>query len=313
MQTGDGPHQNDEGNVDPITGQPIGSDQFSYGGQVDPPASSAAGLLTVESPPAHHQPRSASLAVALTLLLAVGAGVTVLAVNSEGDRVAGKPVAGDEVVPSDTESSTTTAPMPSDTSLEEVLVDPVVPGWQGLRSPKDGVVYDVPKDWTIEDPDVITGYTDPNGKPTIVMHGVARYKEGGCGQTSPGEMPHSRGSVGFVSVDTEEPAEIAPEIAERWAEAAGANDTGNVPNADVSPIEETTVANGAIPATVARATVVPVPTDECTAPTLLVTTVAFALDDGSTALFLMELDQQVADALDDATVATMIQSLRPDS
>jgi hypothetical protein len=81
----------------------------------------------------------------------------------------------------------------------------------------------------------------------------------------------------------------------------------------MSEPEETMVGGGAIPAVVARATIVPPPVDACTAPQLQVTTAAFTLDDGPAALFLVEADQQVPDALDAATITTMIQSLRPAS
>jgi hypothetical protein len=49
----------------------------------------------------------------------------------------------------------------------------------------------VPKDWTIEDPDVIVGY-ETNGKPTELMHGVSRYKDAACGEPPPGQATRRR-------------------------------------------------------------------------------------------------------------------------
>ncbi len=229
--------------------------------------------------------------------MVVGAGVTVWAVNGDGTT---EPAAGPTVQP-----STTTSTQPSTTPLavEDVLVDPVVPGWQGVRSPKDGVVYDVPKDWKVLTPGTLIGY-ERDGKVTIVKHGVSRYLEGACGEPPPGEVPAYRGSVGFVTADSDDPDQVAPAIARKWAEAAATDEAGEAPIAQLSPPEEITVANGTIPAVTVSATVVP---------EVRVTTVAFTLGDGSTRLFLMALDQQVPDALDEATAAQMIQSIRPAS
>jgi hypothetical protein len=57
---------------------------------------------------------------------------------------------------------------------------PTIPGWKVVVNPKYGTAFDVPPEWILDDPGVITGFENEDGKPLITMSAPATYKEKWC-------------------------------------------------------------------------------------------------------------------------------------
>lgn len=194
------------------------------------------------------------------------------------------------------------------TTESRVPVTPVVPGWQGVAAVKHGVAYDVPPDWRVETPATLVGYDDPQGKPLVVMSGVATYKEGFCG----GHRYSYRAHIGFSRTDLTDPTQAARNAVRDWADA-GYADEPNGGSAQVIVDAPTTVQinGGATTATqvVGRVTV-PAP-KECDAPSVLLSAVAVPLPGGGLTVCVTEADQNVPGALPTAELQKIISTIRP--
>ncbi|MFC7310661.1 hypothetical protein ACFQVC_41420 [Streptomyces monticola] len=60
-------------------------------------------------------------------------------------------------------------------------IKPVIPGWKVVVNPKRGTAFDVPADWLIKEPSMMTSYVDEKTeKPVTSMTGVAEYKPEWC-------------------------------------------------------------------------------------------------------------------------------------
>jgi len=57
---------------------------------------------------------------------------------------------------------------------------PTIPGWKVVVNPKYGTAFDVPPDWVVDSPTLITGFEDNDGKPLITMSAPAWYKQKWC-------------------------------------------------------------------------------------------------------------------------------------
>jgi hypothetical protein len=57
---------------------------------------------------------------------------------------------------------------------------PTIPGWKVVVNPKHGTAFDVPPDWVLDDPGIITGFEDDDGKSVISMSAPAWYKQKWC-------------------------------------------------------------------------------------------------------------------------------------
>ncbi len=303
--------------VDPITGQPSGYQPQGY--QPQQGGYQGFGMYPQGGPPMPPpKPNRTPLIVSLVVLVVVAIGVvtTLLVVDNDDDQ----PIAGP---PSTTETTTTTAKSPSTTrrptsttrrpttsstptEVDQIKVDPVIAGWQGVLSYKEGVAYDVPKDWEVETPGTIVGFEDNAGKPTAVMHGVTTYKPDAC----PASRGSYRGHGGFVTAGTTDPTRAAQNGVKLFADAAALNKDGTSAPVAVTPPVATKVGEGKIEAVTATATLTVTEPGACPSPTVLFTSVAFK-NGANTVLFMMYMDQGTPDALPKETADKLITSLRP--
>lgn len=213
----------------------------------------------------------------------------------------------------------TATPPPSAQDL--VLPDPVLPtritpaiaGWQPVLSDDHPFVFDVPADWSIEDPDVAVGYETPTGD-LVTLQGVARFRRDFC----PGPELSARAIAGFTTIDEGEVTDIgkaAEETTLRWAEAAyGSIGGGRPPRTDVGAAGPVPVFGGATTATAVTTTVVPAAEGPCAAPSVTITAIALPLralpGSGRYHLLLVLADQEIPDAIARDIVLKMGGSIR---
>ncbi|WP_034273318.1 hypothetical protein [Haloechinothrix halophila] len=255
--------------VDPFTGDPIphyypsqtgyqqpqyqqgqASWQQEYGGfgMYEPP----------EPPKKSRGPLIAALAVGFVVLLGAGGAMAVLALRSDEGSAAASVAATAAPLPTPPSSErpsstpgTTTQELPGE---QEIRVDAVTRGWQGVWSPKDNVAYDIPeKDWEVETPSTLAGFENPNGD-TAIMRGVSTYKDNYCGEPVAG---WHRARVGTQTAGDMDPSKAAVAATRFWGAAAGELP---VDSKKVSPTAatEVSIANGARTAYVSSA-IVPMP------------------------------------------------------
>ncbi|SDC32113.1 hypothetical protein [Actinokineospora iranica] len=318
MSTPGGPYwqeQHPQYQVDPLTGQPVSQQPQQTGFQ----GGGYQGFgMYPQRQPEPPKPNRTPLIVTLVVVVvvAIGAVTTLLLVNRDSDdpapvaapsssaekTTADRPTATRKPVTSSPRPTTSTTP----TDVSQIKVDPVISGWQGVLSPKEGVAYDVPKDWEVEKPSVIVGFDDNEGKPTAVMHGVSTYKPEACADVK----GSYRGHVGFVSAGTAEPERAARNGAKLFADAAALNADGSKAPVTVTDPVPAKVDHGKIDAVSATATLTVNQPGECSSPTVLFTTVAFK-NGANTVLFMMYMDQGTPDALPADIAAQVVSSIRP--
>ncbi|MDS1272500.1 hypothetical protein RIF23_19615 [Lipingzhangella sp. LS1_29] len=159
----------------------------------------------------------------------IGAGA---AVTTEATPESSPDATVDADTPEETETADTGDPTPeTDTPSDpDALTDAEVEGWQGVLVRSRPFVYDVPADWIVRSPGMISGFEeeDPDApfgySPTVGMSGVAVYaaRAGDCEYVADPAVAGTSSSEGLG--DTAERAEA---MATDWAEAAYGNDAGD--------------------------------------------------------------------------------------
>ncbi|MEU3621808.1 hypothetical protein BS329_02140 [Amycolatopsis coloradensis] len=271
--------------VDPLTGQPLETKTETERTGPLPPVRDAV--------PPRRRPRllPALGVVGLAIVLAVGTTATYQA----------------------------TVPAPSAEDL--VLPDPVLPtrikpviaGWQTVLSDDHPLVFDVPPDWKIEEPDVAIGFETPAGE-LVTLQGVARFRRDFC----PGSELSARAMAGITTIDEGEVggiAQAAEETTLRWAEAAyGSLGDGQGPKTELGTSGPVTVLEGAMIATAVTTTVLPTANGRCPAPSVAVTAIALPLralpGSGRYHVLLVLADQEIPGAVARDIVLKMGESIR---
>jgi hypothetical protein len=276
--------------VDPLTGRPLEEETTS-----EPPSAPAEGHVA----PSRRRLSSMSVLGVLAVVALLIAGVT--AVYSHG-----RPGAGGSA------ETPLAEPSPSPDRVR-VSLAPVVEGWQPVQSDDQPFAFDVPPDWTVEDPSVAVGYETPTGD-LVTLHGVARFKTNFCPQLD----VSARALAGFTTIGAGEVADVA-EAAEQasltWAEAAyGSADGTRGPTTSVGGAQPVDVANDSAEATAVTTTVIPADPGPCGSPEVAVTAVALPLRMDSGAgryhVFLVLADQGVSEAVTAELVLKIAQTIR---
>ncbi|OXM43091.1 hypothetical protein [Amycolatopsis alba] len=283
--TGPGGHSDEPRTwfVDPLTGQPL-----------EPESEQTSPLPVVRDavPPRRRFRLGPALGIfGLILVLAVGTTATYQA------KTAPPPSAQDLVLPDPTPPS---------------RIEPVIEGWQPVQSDDHPLVFDVPPDWKIEDPDVAIGYETPAGD-LVTLQGVARYHRDFC----PGSDLSARATAGFTTIDEGEVggvAQAAEETTLRWAEAAYGALGGQSPKTEIGKAGPVRVLEGGTTATAVTTTVVPAPDAPCPAPSVAITAIALPLravpGSGRYHVLLVQADQEIPDAVARDIVLKMGESIR---
>ncbi|WP_436501174.1 hypothetical protein [Actinokineospora sp. HUAS TT18] len=297
--------------VDPITGQPAyyqPQQQQPYGGY------QGFGMYQPPEPPKPN--RTPWILALVAVLVLVGGGVTAFLLLKDDESPT--PIAGpsSSAAPTTTKTSakgptlkpTTAKPTTSrtPTEVEDIKVDAVTPGFQGVLSYKDKVAYDVPADWKIETPGTVVGFEDNDGKVVAIMHGVTTYRPDAC----PTVKGSYRGHVGMVAAGDAEITRAAKNGAKLFADGAAINKDNTKEPVTVTEPVPTKVGQGKIEAMKATATMTVTKPGECSSPSVLFTSVAFQVK-GKTFVLISYQDQGVADTLPPETLDKVIASVRP--
>ncbi len=216
--------------------------------------------------------------------------------------------------PSDSSSSPTPTDNPSNSAGTPTSgvtaipppATPVVAGWKAVEG-REFVAYDVPPDWKIGAPSLLTGFETSGGPhQTVIMHNPATYKQGACG----GKASTYRAQTGFVSPKGEPAGAAAKSISRRWATVAGVKADGSPSPLGATQVSTVKIAGGTITADVATTVLTVTEPGNCAAPTMSFTAVSFDVK-GQVVVFMLNGDHGVADALPQAIANTVISSLRP--
>lgn len=201
-------------------------------------------------------------------------------------------------------------PSPSSPSPRATATPPqvaaVVPGWQAVES-REFVAFDVPPDWKIESPSLLSGFETSGGPhQTVIMHNSATYKRGACD----GQSSTYRAKAGFVSPKGQTAGTAAKEISARWATVAGVQTDGSSSPVGPTQVSTAKIAGGSITAAVATTVLTVVEQGDCPAPRMSFTAVSFSVK-GQVVVFMLYADRGVSDALPEDIATQVISSLRP--
>ncbi|MFB7503446.1 hypothetical protein [Streptomyces broussonetiae] len=145
-------------------------------GQPQPPT------VPMSPPPQGGGGRTRLIAIIAAAAVVVAAGVTgylVLGKDGGKDDTAGKGGGQSHSPSAQPSPSSSVTDDPRGVSTEK----PTIAGWKVVVNPKWGIAYDVPADWSVQDPGVEVGFTDDKGdgtKPIIVMSGTAEDQPKWC-------------------------------------------------------------------------------------------------------------------------------------
>ncbi|RSM63543.1 hypothetical protein DMH03_16350 [Amycolatopsis sp. WAC 01376] len=268
--------------VDPLTGQPL---------EAETEAERTAPLPVIrDSAPPRRRFRLRPVLGVLGLAVVIAVGTTA---TYQAKTATPPPSAHDLVLPD---------------PVGPTRIKPVIAGWQPVQSDDHPLVYDVPPDWKIEEPDVAVGYETPAGD-LVTLQGVARYRRDFC----PAAELSARAMAGFTTIDEGEVggiAQAAEETTLRWAEAAYGRST----KAEVGKAGPVPLLDGGTTANAVTTTVVPAPDGPCPAPSVAITAIALPLDalpgSGRYHVLLVLADQEISGQVARDVVLKMGESIR---
>lgn len=198
------------------------------------------------------------------------------------------------------------SPGPAPPGAFPVVVDPVVPGWNVVRSVQRGAVYDAPPAWTVKSEGTVIGYRDRAGNP-VVSSGAATVGEGVCGE-------HSNLAIAVVRHDEgTDLDDAARRDAEVWAAAAYGDESGE-PALSTSAPETITTGSGQVASVVKVTAALAAPSGACritTGSAYAVAAKGYAGELGPTVVLVVVADVGVPGAAQEAEIRRMPTTLRP--
>ena len=175
--------------------------------------------------------------------LRAACAAAVLVLTSCAVPVAGRPAAVVGLPPTPSPLAATSTGTPTGTTA--LVVTPVVPGWNTVRSPSRAALYDVPPAWTVNSEDTIVGYETKAGKLLVAASGSSSIGDNACGE-------HTSLALAAVKHSTSpDLTEASTNEAQTWADAAFRDDADKRPTLATGRPEKTTTSTGK-PAVVVR-------------------------------------------------------------
>ncbi|MEV5507846.1 hypothetical protein [Streptomyces orinoci] len=259
-----------------------------------------------------------------TWLAAVG-GVVALAVIGGGVAYALK--GGGDDKKADAKSSASAGAQPrqdkqqdkqSQDNTQEKPRVAIPAGWQPQSNADHGFGYAVPgkaEKWQVFPADTMISYTE-NGKPVVAMRGTANYREGGC-SSSPNPQAFGeagKGQLATVGLTGGGRDGTLQSNARNWAGNWGVMAYGGLgatkPKIEVS--QATPWKHNGIDGYTATAKVtVTHRASQCVPPTAIVKTIAQKLPDGTFHGWVLYADQGVPNALPEAKIDEIMNTVRP--
>lgn len=124
----------------------------------------------------------AVVAAAVVVIAAAGTAFFVMGGDDKkSDKAAGDSKASSSASPSEKPTAAPSADNPRDGSAAK----PSIAGWKVVTNPKYGTQFDVPADWEVSKPGMISGFEDVkkgDGSPAITFSAPAFYKSKWCSQ-----------------------------------------------------------------------------------------------------------------------------------
>jgi hypothetical protein len=157
--------------------------------------------------------------------------------------VAGTPTAAVGLAPTSSPVTVTSTGIPAGNSA--LVVAPVVPGWNTVRSTSRAALYDVPPAWTVKPEDTIVGYQTKAGKLLVAASGSASVGDNACGEHT------SLALAGVKHSTSPNLAQASTNEALTWADAAFRDDADKRPTLTTGQPEKITTATGK-PAVIVR-------------------------------------------------------------
>lgn len=230
--------------------------------------------------------------------LAVVAGVVLTVALNSGNS-------GRSSSPSPTTTTRSTSSAPS-SSPEPTLPPqtPVVAGWKPVPVPKRGAVYDAPKDWTLERPNNIIAFGEPDD--AVTLTGVASYLKGFC----TGKPTSYRALTGATARKGGSDVEVAQSTARKISQLVYSAD-GKAPEVNLRPPEDVQLDNGSSTGTLVTAVVRHPAPGPCDAPTSVVHVLARGNDGTASVVHIGMAEQDVPKAFPAESLRTLTLSFRP--
>ncbi|GAA0520358.1 hypothetical protein GCM10011581_10610 [Saccharopolyspora subtropica] len=297
---------------DPLTGQPLGGSHgapgqpmryqgfgaFSQPAQ-QPPYPGAGGGFPEVQPPRRRGPLIAAISLVAVTVIAIVTTIIVLTTGEDQPQAQTTPPTTTTARPS-TSPRTTTSAAPTAANPD---LTPVVPGWQVVRVPRRGAVYDVPMDWTLDTPDNIHGIGPPDDP--VTMTGVAVYQEGFC----PGDPRSYRAITGATARKGPDDQTVADQTLQKFIQHAYTRD-GRPPMVVPNPPEHVQL-NGGLPAVLASAQITLAAPGPCDPTSAYVSVLATNSDGQGSVVFLAAADQNIPDAIPIDAMKRISGSFRP--
>ncbi|MGI5338516.1 hypothetical protein ACQEVS_14475 [Streptomyces sp. CA-181903] len=261
-------------------------------------------------------------------VLAIVGGVVALAVIGGGIAFAVKGGSGNDDKDKKEEAKGAASTAPKDPSAPQASASASAPaadgggkapaGWQTQVYERHGFAYDVPgkgEKWKVLPGDTMISYT-ADGKPVVAMSGTADFHEGGCssnpnpdtfGEAGKGQLATVGTTGGGKDGDLQTNAR---NWAGNWGVMAYGGTGANKPKIEVG--QATPWKHNGIEGYTATAKVkVTHRPSACVPPTAIVKSIAQKLPDGTFHGWVIYADQGVPDALSEAQIDKIMQTVRP--
>lgn len=247
-------------------------------------------------------------------LAVVGGGLAYVLAGGDGKKDDTAKAGGKE----DSKGGPSAPQQPGQTGQSASPAAPAAPGWQTQTYERHGFSYDVPgKDakWKLLPGDTMISYTE-KGKPVVAMTGTASFHEGGCasnpnpdtfGEAGKGQLA-TVGTTGGGKDGTLQ--DNARNWAGNWGVMAYGGTGSHKPKIEVS--QATPWKHNGIEGwtATAKVTVTNRPST-CVPPTAIVKSIAQKLPDGTVHGWVIYADQGVPDALPEAEIDKIMNTVRP--
>lgn len=248
------------------------------------------------------------VALVVLLLLAMGsAGCTTTIVGSATPAEPAALGPATSVPPAPTTSVRPTPAPTGSPGVVPLVIDPVVPGWNVVRSVSRAAAYDVPPTWTVLSESTVIGFEDSAGN-KVASTGAATFGKGACGDGA---------SLALAVVRHDEGTDLALASrinAEVWADAAYRGPADARPTLTTGAPETITTIAG-LQASIVKATATAsTPVNGCgvtTGDAYAVSATGFTGELGPTVVLVIVADAGVAGVVAESEIRQMLSSLRP--
>lgn len=188
------------------------------------------------------------------------------------------------------------------------IAEPLVPGWNTVRSVNRAALYDVPPTWTVDSEDTIRGYELEDGT-TVVGSGSAAFGEEVCGENTSLAISVIKHSTGT------DLAAASRAYVQEWGDIAFRDEAETAPALQLAPPETITTLSGR-PGVVVRADATAAsPATDCgitTGAVWAISVPGFSGELGPTVVLIVVAVTAVPGVVPEAEIRQVLSTLRPE-